>query len=109
MKQNSLSRYIAHYEVFKEAIISNKNQLEIVGYRRKERIAVNEKLKAFVDIIEKLKNEIVDKETLSVVHMSASTFYRIKNYICEKVILLCAIRGLVSETEILKSINIKQI
>ena len=119
MKKEEIKFLLNNYGKVKSAVLNNYSEIEILGYRKKEILVINNTVKKFTLLINKLKETLEDKEVITIfemryekkykdkqilnkIHMGESTFYRIKNKILVKILLLCAVNRLISEKEILQ-------
>lgn len=66
MTNDGIGKCLKYFVTFKNAVLSSKDEIEIKGYRRKEKFKVNDGIKVFIDIMDSLKNSVKDKEVLKV-------------------------------------------
>lgn len=117
MLERRIGKYIRCYSLFLNAVKNGQKTVEIIGYRKKEKIIVDDRLKGFLNVIKTFYNNTKDLEIKKIIqyyyikkysdrrvlhelYCSESTYYKLKHYICERILALCACNGLVDEKEI---------
>lgn len=119
MTKAELGYILQRYRFIAKAL--NKNQPEISFYvgNRKEKIVIDDKIKAVFSIIDdvmqteesmitnimryRFKLGYTDEKIISGVPLSRSTYYRIKRTIEDKIYQCCILRGLVSYDELMSN------
>ena len=92
-------------------------EFKFISGKKKEKIIVDDRLKRFLNVIKTFYNNTKDLEIKKIIqyyyikkysdrrvlhelYCSESTYYKLKHYICERILALCACNGLVDEKEI---------